>query len=88
MTKINHAQHAHGFQQRFNNNVWAGILDGRSSTPLKRVTLIFLQEVFGEILENVSLDTVDASGFNTMACHSILQVQFVISLTDVSGRDG
>ena len=56
-----YAQHAHWFQQRFGINVWAGIVDGRSigsylfPTP-KRVTHIFLREVFGELLENISSD--------------------------------
>ena len=58
-----HAQHAHGFQQRFGINVWADIVDGRYIGPYllpPRLTghnnLIFLQEVLGELLEAVSLD--------------------------------
>ena len=43
--------------------------------------LIFLQEVLGELLK-VSLDI---SGFNTISHYPILQVQFVITLTDVLG---
>ena len=58
-----HAQHAHGLQQRFNINVWAGIVDGRLNGPYlfpPRLTdytyLIFLQEVLNELLEDVPLD--------------------------------
>ena len=62
MTKIP-AQHAHWFQQRFSINVWTGIVDGRSIGPYLLPThltchtyLSFLQEVLGELLEDVSLD--------------------------------
>ena len=57
-----HATHAHGFQQRFGINVWAGIVDGRLIGPYLlpphltgHTYLIFLEEVLGEFLEDVSL---------------------------------
>ena len=58
-----HAQHAHGFQQHFGINVWAGMVDDRLTGPYllpARLTshsyLTFPQEVLGELLEEESLD--------------------------------
>ena len=58
-----HAQHAHGSQQRFGINVWAGMVDDRLTGPYflpVRLTghsyLTFLQEVLGKLLEDESLD--------------------------------
>ena len=54
-----HAQHANGFQQRFDINVWAGIVEGRFIGPYihpPRITghtsFFFLQEVLGDLLDN------------------------------------
>ena len=92
-----HAQHAHGFQQGFAINVWADTADGCLNGPYLlspcltgHTYLIFLQEVgyWGKYLNMCLWISVDASGFNTMAHHPILQVRFTITLTYVSGRDG
>ena len=58
MTKTLHAQHAHGSQQRFGINVCTGIVDGRLIgayllPPSLPATLIFLQEVLGELSKEV-----------------------------------
>ena len=57
-----HFQDAHGFQQRFDINVWAGTVDGRLMGPyllppriMGHTYLIFLQEALGELFEDVLL---------------------------------
>ena len=94
--KNSHAQHAHGVQQHFTINVWAGIVNCSLIGPYllpSRLTghayLIFLQEVLGKLLEDVSLDVRRCLWFqHDMVYHPIMQVQFVITLTDVLYRDG
>lgn len=58
-----HATHVRGFQERFGINVWAGILNGRLIGPYMlplRLTggtyRVFLEEVLGDLLEDVPLD--------------------------------
>ena len=84
-----HAQDAHGSQQCFGINVWASIVDGRLIGPYllpPRLTgHAYLPANYWKLCHWTS---VDASGFNMMVYHPILQVWFVITLTDALGRDG
>ena len=64
--------------------VWLGLTFFHPAYMVRR---IFLQKVLGELLENVTLDIVDDSVFNTMTHYPILQVPFVIILTNVSSRN-
>ena len=50
--------------------------------------LIFLQEVLGEILEDMSLENRRRLWFQHDGAPPRFAVWFVITLTDVSGRDG
>ena len=86
------AQNAHWFQQSFGINMWTGIVDclliGRYHLSSGHTYLIFLQEILGELLEAVSLDIRRRLWSQHEAHRPILQVRLVITLTDVSGRDG
>ena len=53
-----------------------------------RTHLIFLQKVLANYSKMCHWTSVDASAFNTMEHHPILQAWYVVTLNDVSDEDG
>ena len=88
-----HSEHAHGFQQHFRTNVLADIVDGHLIGPYLLPPCLMghsylLAIVLGILLEDMSLNIRRLLWFQPDGPLPHLQVQFLITLTDFSGRDG